>query len=265
MDKDKYVGICKVGEKGQIVIPKEIRKMFISRFEDGYIVSSDYSQIELRLLADFSGCTHLINAFSNGEDIHSVTASQVFNVSKDLVTPEMRRNAKAVNFGIIYGMSAFGLSEQLGISPKQAAEYIDMYFKTYPEVKTYMESNVSFAKQTGYAVTKLGRRRYIKEINSQDHNLRGFGERVAMNMPLQGSAADIIKLAMIRVFNELKRLNLKSKLILQIHDELVIDAPKEEREIAEKILKEQMESVLLEKVKLEVETFSGKTWYEAKW
>jgi len=243
---------------------KEIRKMFISRFEDGYIVSSDYSQIELRLLADFSGCTHLINAFTNGEDIHSVTASQVFNVSKDLVTPEMRRNAKAVNFGIIYGMSAFGLSEQLGISPKQAAEYIDMYFKTYPEVKTYMESNVSFAKQTGYAVTKLGRRRYIKEINSQDHNLRGFGERVAMNMPLQGSAADIIKLAMIRVFNELKRLNLKSKLILQIHDELVIDAPKEEREIAEKILKEQMESVLLEKVKLEVETYSGKTWYEAK-
>ena len=243
---------------------KEIRKMFISRFQNGYIVSADYSQIELRLLADFSNCTHLIEAFSRGEDIHSVTASQVFKVPLQQVTSEQRRNAKAVNFGIIYGMSAFGLSEQLGISPKQAADYIEAYFDTYPEIKTYMDSNVAFAKQTGYAITKLGRRRYIKEINSSDHNLRGFGERVAMNMPLQGSAADIIKLAMIKVDAEIKRLNLKSKLILQIHDELVIDAPEEEREIAEKILKEQMESISLEKVKLQVESVSGKTWYEAK-
>ena len=243
---------------------KEIRKMFVSRFTNGYIVSSDYSQIELRLLADFSNCTHLIKAFENGEDIHSVTASQVFKVSLNQVTSEQRRNAKAVNFGIIYGMSAFGLSEQLGISPKQASEYIDAYFKTYPEIKTYMEQNVDFARKTGYAITKLGRRRYIKEINSPDHNLKGFGERVAMNMPLQGSAADVIKLAMIKVDAEIKRLNLKSRLILQIHDELVIDAPEEEREIAEKILKEQMESISLDKVKLQVETYSGKTWYEAK-
>ncbi len=243
---------------------KEIRKMFVSRFDNGYIVSSDYSQIELRLLADFSKCERLIKAFSNGEDIHAVTASRVFGVPLCDVTSEQRRSAKAVNFGIVYGISAYGLSEQIGVSPKEAGEYIDAYFGLYPEIKYYMDSNVEFTRKTGYATTMLGRKRYIKEINSSDHNLRSFGERVAMNMPLQGSAADVIKEAMIKVYKELKRLNLKSKLILQIHDELVIDAPEEEREIVEKILKEQMESVTVGKVKLEVETYSGKTWYEVK-
>ena len=243
---------------------KELRKMFVSQFDNGYIVSADYSQIELRLLADFSNCKQLIDAFNNGEDIHSATASQVFGVEKKDVTSDMRRSAKAVNFGIIYGMSAFGLGEQLGVSPKQAGEFIDKYFKTYPEVKVYMENNVAKAKETGYSVTHLGRKRFIKEINSSDHNLRAFGERAAMNMPLQGSAADIIKIAMIRVYNKIKELNLKSKLILQIHDELVIDSPAEEKDIAEQILKEEMEGIKLEKVNLTVETFSGKTWYEAK-
>lgn len=243
---------------------KEIRKMFVSRFDKGFIVSSDYSQIELRLLAEFSGCETLISAFEKGEDIHAITASQVFGVPLSEVTSQMRREAKAVNFGIIYGISGFGLSEQLGISQKAGREYIDRYFATYPEVKAYMEQNVQMARDKGFVTTKMGRRRAIREINSVDHNLRSFGERVAMNMPLQGSSADIIKLAMIKVASRLKRENLKTKLILQIHDELVLDAPSEEREIAEKLLKEEMESITLGRVKLVAESASGSNWYEVK-
>lgn len=243
---------------------REIRKMFISRFDNGCIVASDYSQIELRLLAEFSGCEALISAFEKGEDIHAITASQVFGVPLNEVTSHMRRNAKAVNFGIIYGISGFGLSEQLGISQKAGKEYIDRYFATYPEVKEYMDSNVAFARENGYVTTKMGRKRAIREINSVDRNLRSFGERVAMNMPLQGSSADIIKLAMIKVASRLKQENLKTKMILQIHDELVLDAPSEEREIAEKLLKEEMESIVLGRVKLVAESASGANWYEVK-
>ncbi len=243
---------------------KEIRKMFVSRFENGVIVSSDYSQIELRLLADFSGCASLINAFSQGEDIHAITASQVFGVPLEQVTSQMRRDAKAVNFGIIYGISGFGLSEQLGISQKAGKEYIDKYFQTYPEVKAYMDGNIEFARNNGFVTTRMGRKRVIREINATDRNLRGFGERVAMNMPLQGSSADIIKLAMIKVADRIKRENLKTKLILQIHDELVLDAPLEEREIAERLLKEEMESITLDRVKLVAESASGNNWYEVK-
>ncbi len=243
---------------------KEIRKMFVSRFENGVIVSSDYSQIELRLLADFSGCESLINAFAQGEDIHAITASQVFNVPLSEVTSQMRRDAKAVNFGIIYGISGFGLSEQLGISQRAGNEYIDRYFETYPEVKAYMDGNVELARRQGYVTTKMGRKRVIREINASDRNLRGFGERVAMNMPLQGSSADIIKLAMIKVANRIKKENLKTRLILQIHDELVLDSPLEEREIAERLLKEEMESISLDRVKLVAESASGENWYQVK-
>ena len=243
---------------------KEIRKMFISRFDNGVIVSSDYSQIELRLLADFSGCSSLINAFSQGQDIHAITASQVFGVPLDKVTSKMRREAKAVNFGIIYGISGFGLAEQLGISQKAGREYIDRYFATYPEVKAYMDANVEYARANGFVTTKMGRKRVIREINATDRNLRGFGERVAMNMPLQGSSADIIKLAMIKVAKRIERENLKTKLILQIHDELVLDSPLEEKDIAEKLLKEEMESITLDRVKLIAESASGNNWYEVK-
>lgn len=243
---------------------KDLRKAFISRFENGCIVSSDYSQIELRLLADFSGCKALIKAFSDGVDIHALTASRVFNKPVESVTKEERRSAKAVNFGIVYGISGFGLGENLKISTKSAQNYIDKYFEHYPEVKTYMESNVEYARKNGYVKTFMGRKRYIKEINSPDKNLRAFGERASMNMPLQGSSADIIKMAMIKVFSRLEKENLKAKLVLQIHDELVVDCPKEEMQTVEKILKEEMESIPLTFVKLEADVNSGNNWYEVK-
>lgn len=243
---------------------KVLRKAFVSRFENGCIVSSDYSQIELRLLADFSSCKALIEAFKSGKDIHAQTASQVFGKKLEDVTPEERRGAKAVNFGIIYGISAFGLGESLKISPRSAQNYMDRYFASYPEVKEYMDANVDFARKNGYVHTFMGRKRYIKEINSSDKNLRAFGERAAMNMPLQGSSADIIKLAMIKVFLRLKAEKLQAKLILQIHDELVVDCPREERDAVEKILKEEMESITLNSVKLETDVNSGSNWYEVK-
>lgn len=243
---------------------KVLRKAFVSRFDDGCIVSSDYSQIELRLLADFSSCSALIEAFKSGKDIHTQTASQVFGKKVEEISKDERRSAKAVNFGIIYGISSFGLSETLKIPPRSAQNYMDRYFASYPEVKKYMDSNVEFAHANGYVQTFMGRKRYIKEINASDRNLRAFGERASMNMPLQGSSADIIKLAMIKVFNRLKAENLQAKLILQIHDELVVDCPETERETVEKILKEEMESISLNSVKLETEVSSGKNWYEVK-
>lgn len=243
---------------------KVLRKAFVSRFDDGCIVSSDYSQIELRLLADFSSCKALIDAFKSGKDIHAQTASQVFGKKLEDVTPEERRGAKAVNFGIIYGISAFGLGESLKIPTRSAQNYMDRYFASYPEVKEYMNANVDFARKNGYVHTFMGRKRYIKEINSSDKNLRAFGERAAMNMPLQGSSADIIKLAMIKVFLRLKAEKLQAKLILQIHDELVVDCPQEERGAVEKILKEEMESITLNSVKLETDVNSGNNWYEVK-
>lgn len=243
---------------------RELRKLFVSSFEGGKIVGADYSQIELRLLAHFSDCNQLIEAFNEGKDVHALTASQVFGVPLAEVTKEMRQSAKAVNFGIIYGISDFGLSEQLKISPKRAAEYIDKYFEMYPRVKEYMDKNVKFAREHGYVTTMLGRKRYIREINSPNFNLRSFGERAAMNMPLQGTAADIIKIAMLNVHSEMKKRGLKSKLILQVHDELIVDACAEEVNEVLGILKDKMENAVKLSVPLTVETECGDRWYDAK-
>ncbi len=243
---------------------KELRKFFVPKSSDRVLIGADYSQIELRLLASFSNCEELIKAFKEGKDIHTSTASKVFNVPLDKVTKTMRSNAKAVNFGIIYGISEYGLAKNLKISPSEAKNYIESYFKEYPKVKEYMENNVAFAKKTGYSLTFMNRKRIIREINSSNYNLRSFGERVAMNMPLQGSAADIIKLAMLGVFNRLKKEGLKSELILQIHDELIIDALNSEKDKVKKILQEEMENAVSLKVKLTVEVGEGKTWFDAK-
>ncbi len=243
---------------------KELRKMFVPSTSDGYIVSADYSQIELRLLASFCGDEKLIEAFRRGDDIHALTASHVFGVDLKDVTSQMRRDAKAINFGIIYGISDYGLSQNIGSTRKAAKEYIDTYFLKYPLVKKYMDDNVEYCKKNGYIKTYFGRIRFIPEINNSNYNIRQLGERCAMNMPLQGSASDIIKLAMIRVYNRMKDENLQSKLILQIHDELIVDCVKSELEKVTTILKEEMENVVELKVKLEVNVSYGKDWYEAK-
>ncbi len=243
---------------------KEIRKFFVAKDDSRVLISADYSQIELRLLACFSKCQSLIDAFNNGKDVHSATASKVFKKDIKDVTPQIRSRAKAVNFGIIYGMSEYGLAKTLKISNGEARDFINAYFNEYPEVKKYMDDNVNFAKKTGYAVTLLNRRRYIRELSASNYNLRQFGERVAMNMPLQGSSADIIKLAMIGVHNRFKKENLKSELILQVHDELIIDAFIDEKEKIEKILVEEMEGAVKLAVNLTVEIGSGATWFDAK-
>lgn len=243
---------------------RELRKFFVPRSEDRILIGADYSQIELRLLASFSGCTGLIEAFRSGKDVHKDTASKVFNVKLEDVTAQMRRNAKAVNFGIIYGISEYGLAKNIKTTPFEARAYINAYFDTYPEVKKYMDDNVAFAKETGYAKTYLGRRRYIRELGSSNYNLRQFGERVAMNMPLQGSSADIIKIAMINVSKRLKEEGLKSELILQVHDELIIDAFKSEAEKVKKILQEEMEGAVKLSVELTVDVGEGETWFDAK-
>ena len=214
---------------------REIRKVFIP--EDGYVfLDADYSQIELRILAHMSGDDKLIEAYNSAQDIHRITASQVFNIPFDQVTSQQRRNAKAVNFGIIYGISSFGLSQDLSISKKEADEYIKQYFKTYPTIKSFIDGLVESAKTTGYSVTMYNRRRPIPELNSSNFMQRSFGERVAMNAPIQGSAADIIKLAMINVYNSLKQGGYKSKLILQVHDELLVETAVDEIDDVKKII-----------------------------
>ena len=243
---------------------RELRKLFVARSSDRILIDADYSQIELRLLAHFSGCKELIEAYRENRDIHALTASQVFGVPLESVTPSQRRAAKAVNFGIIYGISEFGLASGLNISNKQAGEYIRKYFETYSDVKKYMDSNVAYAREHGYVTTLLGRKRVIPEIKSSNYNLRSFGDRAAMNMPLQGSSADIIKIAMCNVFNRLKKEGLRSRLILQVHDELVIDAYESERETVTEILQTEMENAVQLKVPLTVEVHSGRNWYEAK-
>lgn len=242
---------------------KELRKIFLAS-PGNLLIDADYSQIELRLLAHFSGCKELIEAYREQKDIHAITASQVFGVPVEQVTPQMRRNAKAVNFGIIYGISSFGLAKDLGIGATRAKDYIDKYFETYSDVKEYMDRNVQTAKQNGYTTTLFGRRRVINELKSSNYNVRSFGERAAMNMPLQGSSADIIKIAMINVYQELKKKNLKAKLVLQVHDELVIDCPEEEKELVSEILQAEMENAVTLKVPLTVEVGVGKNWYAAK-
>ena len=241
---------------------KLLRKLFISRFDGGNIISADYNQIELRLLAHYSGDEKLVNAYKENKDIHTLTASQVFGVPESEVTPIQRRSAKAVNFGIIYGISDFGLSQNANLSRKEAKLYIEKYFATYPSVKEYMDSNVKFARENGYIKTIMGRIRRIPEINSNVYQTRQFGERVAMNMPLQGSASDIIKMAMIKVEEALK--NLKSKLILQIHDELIVDTYPGEESTVKQILKDCMENVVTLKVPLPVDINMGKTWFDCK-
>ena len=242
---------------------KELRKVFIPRSGNVFI-DADYSQIELRLLAHFSGCKELIQAYNEGKDIHSITASQVFGVAPEDVTPKMRREAKAVNFGIIYGISEYGLARNLGIPFSTAKEYIERYFATYSAVKDYMNANVEFAREHGYVSTLTGRRRFIPELKSANVNIRQFGERAAMNMPLQGSSADIIKIAMINVERRLQSEGLHAKLILQVHDELVLDCPIEEKDRAAELLQHEMENAVKLEVPLTVEVHSGNNWYDAK-
>ncbi len=240
-----------------------IRKVFIPR-EGCVFVDADYSQIELRVLAHMSGDETLIEAYRQAEDIHRITASQVFHVPFEEVTPLQRRNAKAVNFGIVYGISSFGLSQDLDISRKEAGEYIRRYFETYPGIKGFLDGLVEEAKERCFVTTMYGRRRPIPELKSSNFAQRSFGERVAMNSPIQGTAADIIKIAMIRVHDRLKKEGLKSRLILQVHDELLIEAFEEEAEQVEKILQEEMQQAADLSVALEIDMHRGKNWYEAK-
>lgn len=240
-----------------------IRKVFVPK-EGCVFVDADYSQIELRILAHCSGDEQLIQAYREARDIHRMTASQVFHTPFDEVTDLQRRNAKAVNFGIVYGISSFGLSQDLSITRKEAAQYIEHYFETYPGIKKFLDDCVSNAKEKGYAVTLYGRRRPVPELKSSNFMQRNFGERVAMNAPIQGTAADIIKIAMIGVHGELKKRNLKSRLILQVHDELLIEADESEVDEVKEILKEQMEHAASLSVPLLVDMHTGKNWYEAK-
>lgn len=240
-----------------------IRKVFIP--DEGCVfVDADYSQIELRVLAHMSGDQKLIEAYQQAEDIHRITASQVFHVPFEEVTSLQRRNAKAVNFGIVYGISSFGLSQDLSISTKEAKEYIERYFETYPGIKGFLDGLVAGAKEQGYAATMYGRRRPVPELKSSNFMQRSFGERVAMNSPIQGTAADIIKIAMVRVHDRLQEEGLKSRLILQVHDELLVEAPLEEAGRVEQILTEEMQQAAELKVPLEIDMHRGNNWYEAK-
>jgi DNA polymerase-1 len=242
---------------------RELRKLFIA--DDGCVlIDADYSQIELRLMAHLSGCKDLIAAFQEGQDIHRDTAAKVYGVSPIEVTDDMRRKAKAVNFGLIYGESAFGLAKSLKIKQSEAADFIERYFKAYPEIKEYQAKTVEFARQNGYATTIFGRKREFPELKSNNYAVRQFGERAAMNMPLQGTSADIIKLAMLSVYRRLQEKNMKTKLILQVHDELVLESPEEEAEEAASLLKDCMEHVVELSVPLTVEVGASRSWYDAK-
>ena len=247
----------------RLELGRKIRKVFHP--DEGYIyLDADYSQIELRVLAHMSGDKNLIEAYKEGKDIHRSTASLVFHTPFDEVTSLQRSRAKAVNFGIVYGISAFGLSEDLGISRGEAKDYIEGYYEAYPDLKKYLEGLVDEARNNGYAVTLLGRRRPLPELKSSNFMQRSFGERVAKNSPIQGTAADIIKIAMVRVHDRLKRENLESRLVLQVHDELLIETKNEELTKVSAILKEEMESAVTLSVPLEVDVETGETWYDAK-
>ena len=242
---------------------KELRRFFVAG-EGCLLADADYSQIELRVLSHIADDSEMIKAFNDEVDIHTVTASQVFNMPVEMVTPLMRSRAKAVNFGIVYGIGAFSLAKDIGVTRKEADEYIKGYLRHYSGVDKYMDSVVAEAKKNGYVSTLRGRRRYLPELNSSNGMLRSFGERVARNMPIQGTAADIIKIAMVRVYNRLKDEKMEAKLILQVHDELIVEAPENEIEKAAKILIEEMENACEMKVRLRADVNTGKTWYEAK-
>ena len=242
---------------------KNIRKVFVAD-KNKVFIDADYSQIELRVLAHLSKDLVMIDSFKNDLDIHYKTASEVFGVPIEEVTDNQRRSAKAVNFGIVYGISDYGLSKDLNITRNEARQYIDGYLNTYPNIKNYMEEIVKIAKKDGYVTTILGRKRYIPEIKSKNFNIRSFGERIALNTPIQGSAADIIKLAMIKVYERLKEEKVNAKLILQIHDELIIECDEKEKDIVKNILKESMENVYKLDLPLKVDVCEGRNWYESK-
>ncbi|MDD6727791.1 MAG: DNA polymerase I [Eubacteriales bacterium] len=241
---------------------REMRKFFIAG-KGNKLVDADYSQIELRVLSDLSGDENMINAFNNGDDIHTITASQVFNLPVEMITPQMRSRAKAVNFGIVYGIGAYSLAKDIGVSNKEAKQYIDSYLATYSGVDDYMKRMIDVAKDKGYSETLFHRKRYLPELASSNHMMRAFGERVARNMPIQGTAADIIKIAMVKVDRRLKAENMQSRLILQVHDELIVESPENEAEKALKIVTEEMENACKMKVLLRADGSIGDTWYDA--
>jgi len=243
-------------------IGRALRKIFIAK-EGFCLLDADYSQVELRVLAHMSNDETMIKAFNNGDDIHAITASQVFNVPLEEVTKQMRSEAKAVNFGIVYGISDFGLATNIGTSRRKAKDYIEKYFEMYPNIKKYMDDAVTSCKEKGYIETLWGRRRYVPEINASNYNVRQFGERVAMNAPIQGTAADIIKIAMVNVQREIEERGLESRLILQVHDELVIETKLEELEEVREMLVKNMQNVAKLSVPLIAEANYGKNWYEA--
>ena len=243
---------------------REIRKVFIPENKEYLLSDADYSQIELRVLAHITGDANMISAFKNNEDIHTSTASGVFKVPMDQVTPLLRSRAKAVNFGIVYGIGDFSLAKDLGITRKEARRYIDEYLERYPGVKQYMHDTIERGKTYGFVETMFNRRRYLPELKSSNFNMRSFGERVAMNMPIQGSAADIIKIAMVKVYEELKKHNMKSRLILQVHDELIIETLVSERNQVEMLLQESMQNAVSLEVPLVAEVKTGASWYETK-
>ncbi len=241
---------------------REMRKFFVAG-TGNMLVDADYSQIELRVLADLSNDENMINAFNRGDDIHTITASQVFGLPAEMITKQLRSRAKAVNFGIVYGIGAFSLAKDIGVTRKEAQEYIDNYLATYSGVANYMNHMIDLAKEKGYSETLFNRRRYLPELNSSNHMLRSFGERVARNMPIQGTAADIIKIAMIKVDERLTKENMKAKLILQVHDELIVEAPEDEAEKALRIVTEEMENACKMKVLLRADGSLGRTWFDA--
>ena len=228
------------------------------------LIDADYSQIELRVLAHISQDEHMIAAFRAGQDIHAATAAKVYHVPLEEVTPQMRSSCKAVNFGIVYGISDFSLAQDIGVTRKEAGEFIRTYLATYPGVAHYMDSIKESARENGYVTTLFGRRRALPELQSRNFNIRSFGERVAMNTPIQGTAADIIKIAMVRVRDRLRREGLESRLILQVHDELILEAPKSEQEEAMRLLKEEMEAAFQMDAPLVAEAKAGHSWYETK-
>ena len=243
---------------------RELRRMFVAPDADHVLIDADYSQIELRVLAHISQDAHMIEAFRTGQDIHAATAAKVYHVPLEEVTPQMRSSCKAVNFGIVYGISDFSLAQDIGVTRKEAAEFIRTYLATYPGVAKYMEDIKQSAKENGYVTTLFGRRRALPELQSRNFNIRSFGERVAMNTPIQGTAADIIKIAMVRVRDRLVREGMQSRLILQVHDELILEAPREEQQAAMQLLKEEMEAAFPMDAPLVAEAKAGHSWYDAK-
>ncbi len=240
-----------------------IRKAFVPRNKDYTLFAADYSQVELRIIAHLSKDKNMLEAFNQGLDIHTATASKVYGIPLEEVDKDMRRNAKTVNFGLVYGISAFGLSERINISRKEAKEIIDNYFEQYSGVKKYMDQSIHFARENGYVETIMGRRRYLKDINSGNAVVRGFAERNAINAPIQGSSADMIKIAMIDIFNEMEKLKMRSKMILQVHDELVFDTHLEELDELKSIVIEKMKNAIKLDVPVVVDTNTGNNWLEA--